>query len=377
MALIEGVGQKKEGGSSFSELIRPESGMQICRISPEKGESMIRIIPERHADGTLRPMLNGTVGTTNDWSNVCVVSITALAGERGDKLTVINEPSDSTGGGAPQWPLSGLYIRLKGMQKQKQLPAHAKERVDRLLEGKGERNFGGLLPKPQDMVAVQAIVKQINGKTLDKASPKQVVLMSGTTAESLSKVLSAALAAGLDVFGPNGYWIKFVPEIQRGSEIKLATAVLGDPCPAAETTLRPMWVPWEQVWVRKTRRELLISTIRAFDKEVVRLVFPEEVEELMAEQVQARSAVQASSAPATAPVAVTAAAPPAAPPAPPKAAPAVAGLEDILASGPTDLSNMDAGTPSPAGAPAAKLPSAQERALAFEKALKQDLKDLM
>ncbi len=373
MALLDGVGEKKEGGSSFANLVRPESGLNICRISPEKGETIIRIIPERHADGTLRPMLNGMIGGSNDWSNLSVISVTTNAGERGDKMTVINEPSDSIGGAAPNWPLSGLYIRLKNMEKTNKLPPHLEKKITELMKGDPKRNFGAALSRPQDTVAVQAIVKVLNGKVLPKAVPKQIVLMSAESGKSLGRALNAALAAGQDLFGPYGHWIRFKPEVQRATEMTLATAEVADACPAPEAMLKPMWVPWDAVWVRRTKRELLQGIIKAFGREVVQVAFPEDVEELMAEKALEQG-------PRT-----TVAVAPTSPPAGPIVVPQPLGLMpekaastslmDMMATETVDLGAGDKNVAPPAAPPAAtapvKPPNAQEAYNKYKELLEQ------
>ncbi len=275
MAVIHKIGDRNRGGRNYHQACLHETMLQACRPSTAKGVTIIRIIPEV-VGGEIRPMVNSKTPTGFDFSNLRVETVVVNTGKLA-KFTGLTNPSDIDIEQEVDQVLPGVFIRLRSLQKKKELPAHLKDDIDALFEGGRDAP----LRRPQTMGLIQAVVLKFQDKKLEKPRPKQAVFLTTTALESLDELFTKCHTDGLDVFSPaEGRAIILEPETQRGSGIQLFKASLGDKVPLPEETCKKLWVPWEDALKRKTYDEHVKAAVKCFGRDIVAVAFPDDVERL-------------------------------------------------------------------------------------------------
>lgn len=301
---LSSMKQRDGAADTFAQLLNADCGLKMCAPLPSKGESIIRIIPEVGVDGNLRPMFGGKGAAGDIWTAMAIENVSINLGTA-QKYTVINDPSDRPGLNQMSCPFSAAYISLRSKQKKNTYPPGMQTQIDALLAGtvKPGQNFptGQAVAQAKDMVFVHAVVFKLNGVVLPKPATKQVVRLSATTAESLQIILAKAHAEGIDLFSPKGgRAIVFKPMKQRGNDIVIYDAEIGQPVPLAEEACRKLWMPWDKVLVKFTYDELMLKLISAIGADVAATIFPEDVNRLT-KNVALKAAIQpATTAPQTA-----------------------------------------------------------------------------
>ncbi len=300
MAVINKMNDREK--KNFYQSCLDDTLLQACRPSTSKGETIIRIIPEVAADGSIRPMVNASTRLGIDFTNFHIETVTIGVGKEA-RFSGISRSSNRVNEDAFSMAFPGLFIRLRSKQKKKEIPDHLKDLVDDVLGG----GMKAALRSSPEMALVQAVVFKLNDKVLEKPAPRQCVFLTTTAAETISEVLTHAHEEGVDVFAPKtGHLIKLVPVKQRGSNIMLYEAELGERAPLSEDACRKLWVPWEDrvdedgVVAKKgalrlhTFEEHMELAVRCFGNELVQLAFPDEHARLFGEAEQPRTVKKGS-----------------------------------------------------------------------------------
>ena len=290
MAQIGGLNEKNKN-KNFYQSCLDETKLLACRPSAGQGITELRLIPEVDADGRIRPMVNSTTPTGLDFSNFRIEPVTIYSGME-TKFSGIARSSDRLNEDNAAMVFPGLFIRLRGRQKKKDVPAHLVGLVDAALEAiDGKKNKAKLQPTP-DMALCQAIVTRYNDKVPPKPMVKQGVFLTTTGADTIADVLKEGHLRGDDLFAPGtGRKIILTPEEDRRSKIVFYSATLGDVFPLSEAQCRKLWVPWDQALKLHTFDEMLQQAIICFGHELVEYAFPQEYERVFGAKPEAATSV--------------------------------------------------------------------------------------
>lgn len=297
MAVIGSMGDRDSDGRNHHQSCLDATLLQAARPSTSKGITIFRPIPQVGENGDFRPMVNGETPSGLDFSNFRIENVVISAGKV-QKFSGLGRDASLTHDECTHFDMvfPALYIRLKSMIKKKEVPEHLIERVRNLFEGGLKSPFRS----PKDMLLCQGIVTHFNDAKLEKPRPKQCIFLTSTAAEALAECLTKAYKAGIDVFHPTeGRAIILTPEKQRGVDLSIYNAELGDKVPLPVEACKKLWVPWERGLKLQSREDHLRAAIKCFGRELVELAHGEELEELFGVSQVAAQHTLASEAVAT------------------------------------------------------------------------------
>lgn len=328
MAVIANQNQNREKRDYFQDCFNPAT---LTAVRPKTSSlTIFRPLPEFDADGNMLPMVKTMTAAGPDFSNV-VTEETVINTGVSTKFSGLCRASDSDAQDAINMVFPSMYIKLTSRMKRGEIPAHMVEKVRVLLEEKAAPGAANskikhrLLERSQATGFMQGIATTINGKALERPAVKQCLIMSSNLCAIMSKVLEEAHKNKIDVFSPQGGSSLIIkglgPDPTVGRTVNVYVVEIGKTTPISPAKAKELWVPWETAFKRTTLDQQIAMAIRCFGRDVVELVYPDDVARLSASQ-------------ATRPPAVTTA--PAAAAAPAPAAPA-AGVQEL------DLSNAISG----------------------------------
>jgi hypothetical protein len=321
------------------------------------------------------PMVKALTAMGPDFSNVATEEAVINTGVS-TKYSGLCRASDSDAQDAINMVFPSLYIKLTSRMKRGEIPAEMVEKVRQLLEeraapGGASKIKHRLLERSQSVGFLQGIALTVNGKALERPAVKQALVLSSNLCAILSKVLEEAHKNKLDVFSPekgNALIIKGLPpDPTVGRTVNVYVVEIGKPTAIQAAKAKDLWVPWETALKRLTVDQQLAQAIRCFGRDVVALIYPDDVARLTA----AQPAVPAKQTQAAVAAAAVAAGAPAA-----AAAPAASsGVQEL------DLSNATEGAVEEAGAedegaesvstsPTGKPPTPEELAGGYDNLLK-------
>lgn len=279
MAVIgKKFGGDREGGRNYVQACLDENYLKAVKPNVEKGVTRIRIVPEVAPDGAILPTVRDLTDAGPDVTNLLPEYVATSLGAK-NRFSGFIRPVDANAlqEDDAALPFLGLYIRLVGRKNRNELSPTVKKEVEKLLD-KG-KNISAPLSRPKLYGIVQAIVLELNGKTLKKPSAKQAVFLTTTAVEALSDAVVAAHKQGVDLFSPDqGCELVFTPETQRGSGIKMFNVAIGDAVPLDEDTCRKLWVPWDKVTRFHTYEDLFRAMVGCYGHNLVREAFEDDYE---------------------------------------------------------------------------------------------------
>lgn len=275
--------------------------------------TIFRPIPEFDAQGNLLPMVKTMTAAGPDFSNTAIEEIVVNTGGS-VKYSGMCRASDSDATEAINMVFPSLYIKLTARLKRGEIPDDMRAKVAALLEQKdvpgGKSKIKHrLLERSQQVGFMQGIALTVNGKALEKPAVRQVLIMSVNMCKIMSSVLGKAFTEQkLDVFHPKTGCVLIIrglpADTTQGRTIPIHTVEIGKNTPIREDTAKGLWVPWESAFKRITTDQQILYAIRCFGRDVVSLVYPDDVARLTApaaQAVQVKPAVAQATAAQTAP----------------------------------------------------------------------------
>lgn len=327
----------KEKKNYHQDFFLPDT---VTAVKPKSdSRTVFRPIAEIDASGNPLPMVIRTAKDGLDFSNIKLEDTVLEAGQS-LKFTGVCAASDNPLAGVMDQVFSSLYIKLKAKEKRFELPPALKEKVSHLLEERPIPNNTWnmkerILKRSSETGFMQGIALVVNGKPCERPAVKQVLTMSSNLLLNINKFLTECHAKGIDVFSAKlGYEliIEGLPkDLAAGRSFPTFTVALGKQLPLPEDRVKTLWVPWANAIRRFTTDQHIAQAIRCYGKDVVGIIYPDDVERL-------------APGTASAPVTVT----PAAPVQQARPAQPVA----VTSAGVLDLSNAISGDVESASAPA-------------------------
>jgi hypothetical protein len=290
MAVIANQNQNREKRDYFQDCFNPGT---LTAVRPKTSSvTIFRPLPEFDAAGNMLPMVKALTAMGPDFSNVTTEETVINTGVS-TKFSGLCRASDSDAQDAINMVFPSLYIKLTSRMKRGEIQADMLEKVRALLEEKSAPGGNSkikhrLLERSQSTGFLQGVATTVNGKALERPAAKQALVMSSNLCAIMSKVLEEAHKNKIDVFNPekgNALIIKGLgPDPTVGRTVNVYVVEIGKVLAVSAAKAKELWVPWETAFKRQTLDQQLAQAIRCFGKDVVALVYPDDVARLTAVQ---------------------------------------------------------------------------------------------
>lgn len=325
MAVIQNQNQNREKKDYYQDCFVPGTltAVRPKTVFNEKPvKTLFRPLPEFDSQGNLLPMVKSLTAAGPDFSNIVTEEVVINTGVS-TKFSGLCRASDSDAQDAINMVFPSLYIKLKSRQKRGEIPANMVEKVRGLLE---EKEIPGgkskikhkLLERSSSIGFMQGIALMVNDKPLERPAVKQAMVMSANLCAIMSKVLEEAFKNKIDVFSPQSGNVLVIsgmgPDSTVGRTVNVYTVTIDKVTPIAPAKAKELWVPWDTAFKRITVDQQIMKAIGCFGRDVVELVYPDDVARIMATQgvqTKPQTTVVQQAAPAAPAAPTTPAAPPA------------------------------------------------------------------